>query len=169
MLALRLLQTNDATALADLNIRNRDLLLPYFPLSSANIVDDETALAYILEKQKQAEAESMFCFGVILQDTLIGLAMIKNIDKRVPKCELAYWIDQKHSGKGYGTAATQLALNYSLETLGIKKVFLRIDPKNAGSIRVAEKCGFLREGYLKNDFRTGTGELIDLVYMAYLS
>lgn len=45
-------------------------------------------------------------------------------------------------GKGYATEAAQAALAWGEQTLGMKRAVCMIDPAHAGSLRVAEKCGF---------------------------
>ena len=45
-------------------------------------------------------------------------------------------------GRGYATEAVQAALDWAHEHLGPNGSACMIDPENAASIRVAEKCGF---------------------------
>ncbi|HEY3541011.1 MAG TPA: GNAT family N-acetyltransferase, partial [Gaiellaceae bacterium] len=52
-------------------------------------------------------------------------------------------------GNGYTTRAAVLVSRYALER-GAARVFLRADPENVGSCRVAEKAGFTREGVLRS-------------------
>jgi RimJ/RimL family protein N-acetyltransferase len=48
------------------------------------------------------------------------------------------------------------ATDHAFSQLGVNKVYARIVPGNLASIRVAEKCGYEREGLLRSDFRTAT-------------
>ena len=53
------------------------------------------------------------------------------------------WIFSPHAhGKGYATEAVQAALAWADETLKAPMIPAIIDPANAPSIRVAERCGF---------------------------
>ncbi len=45
-------------------------------------------------------------------------------------------------GKGVGTRATRLMLDYARDTLGLQQVYLRVHPANVAAIRAYEKCGF---------------------------
>lgn len=49
-------------------------------------------------------------------------------------------------GKGFATEATKAALDWARGTLSARTYCCIIDPRNAASIRVAEKCGFRRVG-----------------------
>lgn len=53
--------------------------------------------------------------------------------------EVAYWIDRKHWGKGYATAA----LRALLHLVDGRPLFAMIGADNEGSKRVLEKCGFV--------------------------
>ncbi len=58
---------------------------------------------------------------------------------------------QKDMGKGYMTEALQLFSAYLYQTNPtMLRITLLIRSDNAGSIRVAEKCGYKREGTLRN-------------------
>ncbi len=49
-------------------------------------------------------------------------------------------------GKGLGTEATRLVLDYAFNTLGLHRVDLRVLEYNQRAIRCFEKGGFVREG-----------------------
>jgi len=49
-------------------------------------------------------------------------------------------------GKGLGTEATRLVLDYAFNTLKLHRVDLRVLEYNKRAIRCYEKCGFVREG-----------------------
>lgn len=52
----------------------------------------------------------------------------------------AYW------GRGIGTEATRLILQFGFEQLGLHRIELRVVEYNQRAIRSYEKCGFVREG-----------------------
>ena len=77
---------------------------------------------------------------------------------------MGYFIDKDYEGKGIITKGLSQVIRFCFDTLKLKKLFLRIDPDNFPSKRVAEKNGFIVEGTLRSEYRTGNGDLIDLVY-----
>jgi RimJ/RimL family protein N-acetyltransferase len=56
--------------------------------------------------------------------------------------ELGWVLARKAQGKGYATEAVSAALRWGETVLGASRMVCLIDPGNAASIRVAEKCGF---------------------------
>ena len=44
--------------------------------------------------------------------------------------------------KGYGTEAIPAMVRYCMETLGLRRIFLKVYPDNVRAIHVYEKCGF---------------------------
>ena len=55
--------------------------------------------------------------------------------------EIGYCLSRKYWNKGYMSEACNAFINY-LFTLGYKKVLIRADTRNIGSLKVIEKCGF---------------------------
>ena len=58
--------------------------------------------------------------------------------------EGAWVLRAKAAGKGYATEAMMAAIDWFAANVGRKRIVCVIDPQNRGSIRVAEKLGFLR-------------------------
>ena len=52
-------------------------------------------------------------------------------------------------GKGYGTDAVNTIVQYAFEELRLHCVFANVISYNAASIRMLEKCGFHRDGILR--------------------
>ena len=66
---------------------------------------------------------------------------------------LGYKMDAEYQNKGYMTDAVRLVVRYAFETLGLHRLEANIMPRNAASLRVVKKNGFVAEGlarkYLK--------------------
>lgn len=75
--------------------------------------------------------------------------------------EAEYW------GKGYGTEAMQLILEYAFMELNLHRVSLDVFGYNPRAIHSYEKVGFRREGQLK-DVLLREGNRWDLIYMGIL-
>lgn len=56
--------------------------------------------------------------------------------------ELGFALASRFHGKGYATEAAQAALSWTDAHLPARKTVCLIDPKNAASLRVAQKCGY---------------------------
>jgi RimJ/RimL family protein N-acetyltransferase len=67
--------------------------------------------------------------------------------------ELAYHLyDDRHAGRGYVTEAVQLLADYLFAAKKEHRLQLVIEPGNAASRRIAEKCGFTLEGTARGAF-----------------
>ena len=64
--------------------------------------------------------------------------------------EIAYILfDQASRGKGYMTEAVTLLVKYLFATKKINRLQLTVFPDNVASKKVADRCGFTREGVLR--------------------
>jgi [ribosomal protein S5]-alanine N-acetyltransferase len=77
-------------------------------------------------------------------DQLIGFAGLLGLGEAEP--DLIYGIHPDHIGKGYGTEAAKVVLNYGLRELRIPKVRAGVDEPNTISARVLEKLGMKQVG-----------------------
>ena len=163
-ISIRPIAKEDFIELFNIIERNRKRLLMYFPKTSKAIVDLKTAEKFTELKLWQAVKREQFYFVVELVRTeeMIGSVLLKNIDWTVPKAELAYFVDEAYEGKGVTSKAVQLVVEHSFRELAMEKLYIKFNPENRGSKRVAEKNGFEKEGLLKREFRTGTGVLTDV-------
>ena len=71
-------------------------------------------------------------------------------------------------GKGYGTEATRLILDYAFTVLGLHNVMLRVFSYNERAIRSYRKVGFKEMGRRRQAQRIG-GQTYDVVYMDCLA
>ncbi len=161
---IRPLHMEDAVAYFTLVDKNRSRIATYFPttVTSTKSIDDTAALIHL--KIRKAEKEEAFTFLITEKENILGVIFLKEIDWNIPKCELGFFIDRDHEGKGIITGCLNLIVRYCFDELKMQKIFMRIPVDNTASRRVAEKNGFRQEGILKNDFKIDTGELIDVVY-----
>jgi ribosomal-protein-alanine N-acetyltransferase len=65
------------------------------------------------------------------------------------RTELGYMLKRKFQGNGYMSEAIRRVLQYAFNELNLHSVEARVDSENISSLKVLEKIGFAREGYLK--------------------
>lgn len=98
----------------------------------------------------------------------IGGSGLPSIKWDVPSFEIGCWCRTSEIGKGYVTEATWAIAQTLFDSVGAKRVELRMDDRNARSWRVAERLGFELEAVLKRDSRANDGSLRDTrVYAAF--
>jgi RimJ/RimL family protein N-acetyltransferase len=162
---LRSLSHQDGPQIFALIQRNRKRLRDYFPVTSATITTLDAAFKFIDEKMQQAADKVHYTY--VIEDAnkqLQGVFFIKNLDWRIPKGELAYFIDEALTGKGIMTKALGEVINHSFNSMGMNKLYIITTPDNHASRKIAEKNGFMVEGHLRKNFRLSSGELVDNVY-----
>lgn len=82
-------------------------------------------------------------YAVILKENnkLIGTVGM-DLEDTLNEVEMAYFIDENYSNKGYATEALQELFKWCIKVSDIPYMILSIDCANAASCRVAEKAGF---------------------------
>jgi RimJ/RimL family protein N-acetyltransferase len=102
-----------------------------------------------LERYEQAHEEGTRAgFAIVDEEsgTFLGLAALVSLDRDGREAEAGYIVSPQARGKGIAVRALRLLTDWSLGELRLERVELRITTENAGSIRVAERAGFVREG-----------------------
>lgn len=95
----------------------------------------------------------------------IGNIKLDRIDPIGRTGELGIMIgDSSFWGKGIGTEACKLLLNYAFDELNLRKVALTVFDNNPGAIRLYEKIGFKVEGRLRKHV-FADGEFYDKLWM----
>lgn len=73
----------------------------------------------------------------------VGSVYFRDIDRVRARAEYGIFIGEDDAvGKGYGTQAAKLALNYAFGELKLKSVFLRLFNDNIGARKSYERAGF---------------------------
>ena len=90
--------------------------------------------------------------------------ILKSINWRVPKCELAYFIDKNNEGKGIISGITKVMVDFCFNELNMNKIWIETGEDNFGSKAIALKNGFKMEGLLRNNFRDSDGNLMNIEY-----
>lgn len=81
--------------------------------------------------------------------TFLGSGMAPRIDGRGREAELGYLVVGAARGRGVGTAILRWLTAWAFAE-GMLRLELRISPANIASQRVAERCGYVREGVLRS-------------------
>ena len=144
----------DVPVLLRASRRNADHLRPWSPapppgqtrptLTSAA---KEIARDRILWKRGTHYA---FCLFTANEEApkIVGRVALSNIVRRVfQNAYLGYWIDRDLQSQGYMSEAVDAVVDFAFGPLGLHRVQAAVMPRNPGSMRVLEKCGFRREGY----------------------
>ncbi len=101
------------------------------------------------------------------QGDLVGSVELR-LTLRAERAEMGIAIhDKTQWGKGLGTDAVRLVVDYAFEELNLNRVQLTTDEENVRAIRCYEKAGFVREGLLRQH-RLAGGAFGNTVIMGIL-
>lgn len=111
-----------------------------------------------------ARERTLFHFGVAdhQADRIIGHVTLFKWDQEQRRAEVGYSIRRDHWGRGLGSEAVTTLIDFGFERLDLRRFEADADPRNAASMRVLEKLGFVREGYARERWEI-EGEIQDAV------
>jgi RimJ/RimL family protein N-acetyltransferase len=101
------------------------------------------------------------------RDELIGTIALLRFDWPDRRCEIGYWVAPWARGRGVATRAVRLLAPWALRNVDLARLTLTAAVENVASQRVAERCGFVREGVLRA-YERAHGTARDLVVYSLL-
>jgi RimJ/RimL family protein N-acetyltransferase len=73
----------------------------------------------------------------------------------IERAEVGYWVAPRARGAGVASRALALLSRWALEEVGFARIDLQASVANPWSLRVAERCGYVREGRLRQAWYRG--------------
>ncbi|MEN3284852.1 MAG: hypothetical protein V7607_5992 [Solirubrobacteraceae bacterium] len=83
-------------------------------------------------------------------DRFLGLALAPTIDREDGEVELGYIVEAGARGRGVATEMLRQLTRWAFDEAGAQRIVLVINADNPGSERVAERCGYVREGLMRS-------------------
>ncbi len=151
-LILRCYRPEDAPAYYRMSQKNKPHLQRFESgnavMSISSEKDAEKVIHDFMDDWKDRKA---FFMGAFLKETqeFVAQVYVGVVNWTLPEFEVGYFADVDHEGHGYVTEAVKGALGWLFDHLEAHRVRLGCDETNLRSIRVAERCGFVREGHLR--------------------
>ena len=151
--------------------------LNYYP----NWLDDENVTKFLEMGMRPTREKDKNAFWTLVNDTDDAITFgirVKSSGKIIGTCGLylIHWVcrraqfniligDTSAWGKGYGSEACRLTIEYGFKKLNLHSIQLGVNAENKKALRSYEKCGFVREGR-RRDFIYRNGRYYDLIEMA---
>jgi RimJ/RimL family protein N-acetyltransferase len=170
-LYLRPYRAGDGPMYYAVSRRNRAHLARY---EAGNIVmeieSEQDAEAIVRQLGNDWQAGKCFFMGAFDNETdaFVAQIYIGPVNWDVPEFALGYFVDVDCEGQGYVTEAARAALGFVFDHLGAHRVRLECDDTNLRSRRVAERCGFILEGHIRQNKRTPDGALSGTLHFGLL-
>ena len=166
-LLLRRYRETDVPDFFNLLQTNQERFSVAFPERLALNKQPEGAGYFVRQMIAAWQSQKAYEFGIWRLETgqYIGDIALKNFEKRVPKAEIGYYLDGAAEGQGYASEALHAVTTFGFDHVGLNKIFIKMTIQNQRSYRLAERCGYVREGLLRQDFRSDekTG-LVNIYY-----
>lgn len=99
---------------------------------------------------------------------VVAFGGLTNINSEVRKAELYIFVNPEIQKGGIGTRATKALCGYGFNQLELNKIFLETNEDNIAAQRVYEKCGFVLEGKLRNEYISNDGRVMCRMYYGLL-
>lgn len=148
-LRLRLLREENASELFALVDRNRAWLRAWLPWIDGNTTPHHSLTFIQWMQGRHADGHGFSC-GLFFEGRLIGVAGPHVIDSANRACQIGYWLDQAHTGRGLVTSAVRTLVVHAFTIMQLNRVEIRAATGNHASQAVCERLGFIREGVLRD-------------------
>lgn len=166
-LILRPYQEGDEHEFMRLLQENTSYLNPAFSGRLARVRALDDARIQVQQLRTDWDNRRTFDFGVWRKEenSYIGDIALKNLDRSIPKAELALYFTDWPATRNLAQEAVEEVLQFAFSALKMNKVYLRCTHTNSSIGALVQSCGFLKEGVLRCDYRgADSDELLDLSY-----
>ena len=145
--SIRLVTLADAPRLATLLAVNRDFLAPWDPTRPEVFFSVEGQRHAIRDALAQHERGVAVPEVILADGQVVGRVTLSNIIRGpFQSCNLGYWVDATHNGRGIATAAVRQIVDLAFTDLELHRVEAGTLLHNRASQRVLERNGFVRFG-----------------------
>lgn len=160
-LAFRPICVADAEQIKDHVESSRAELKPFMPWShKPSTLEQE--IARVRESETEYYAGTDMVMGLFRESEMLTMV---GLHPRVPLnpqgLEVGYWAPTRYTRRGYTTLGVRIAAVYAFDKLGCDRLQVSHDEANVASRRVVEKCGFEREGILRNHTAKPSPDLVE--------
>lgn len=118
----------------------------HFSVASPSL---EEEIEFLKANARKRNRNFEYNYSILLNDLVIGAIGLRINQHQKFIGELGYFIDEDYWNRGYATSAVRIVEKIGFRELNLTRIEVPIIPGNTASIRVAEKCGYQKEGLLK--------------------
>lgn len=117
----------------------------------ANIEKPESEFEFLQSAAKGWKKQEKATYGMFLKpnNEFVGVCTMFEINLGNESGEIGYWLNPVFANNGFMSEAVNAVAN-EFFNMGFKRIVIKANPENIASCKVAEKCGFQREGVLRS-------------------
>ena len=150
-LLLRELGPEHAGAVRAYGLRSAEYHAPWDPLRPRDYWELPVVAERLRTQIEESRAGRSLCLCLSLRDepeAVIGVANLRNIVRgALLSGHIGYALAPDAVGHGYMTEALSRVITVAFSEIGLHRVEANIMPRNARSLAVAQRVGFVREGF----------------------
>ncbi|MFD9103042.1 GNAT family N-acetyltransferase [Streptomyces virginiae] len=126
------------------------------PLATA---DHEAARTWLEAREDGWDRGAGAAFAALdtTDGTLLGTVNLRWTDRADGQAMIGYWFLPQARGRGLATRATRAVTTWGLRTADARRIEIAHATGNDASCRVAQRCGYLPEGTLRQSHLFGDG------------
>lgn len=150
---LLLRRMTDADAPALFYLRTNDKVMEFIGREKMKAIEE--AETFIQKINASVDANESIMWAITLQDEpekMIGTICFWNIQTDHFSAEVGYVLHPDHWRKGLMKEAVKAVVDFGFNELKLHRTEGHINPENAVSGIVLEKCGFVKEAHFKESF-----------------
>ncbi|SCN25820.1 putative ribosomal N-acetyltransferase YdaF [Clostridium sp. N3C] len=147
---LKILTPEDAEAMLDYYVRNREFLEAFEPSREKSFYTLEVQKRILIESYSQYINGTDLTFGIFKDNRIIGRIKLSNIIMGVFRsCNIGYSLDKDYEGRGYMKEAVRLVIKYAFNEIDLHRIEASTLLDNIKSQRVLLSNGFKELGINK--------------------
>ncbi len=168
-LVLRCWNPTDAPLLATAIAESLDHLRPWVPWAHQEPQDLQQKINLLRRFRAEFDRDENFVYGIFnLDESLVvgGTGLHPRVGKDA--IEIGYWIHANHINQGYATEIATALTKVAFEVNKVTRVEIHCDPRNARSMAVPKKLGFVHEATLRKRLDDHEGQKQDQMIWSLL-
>lgn len=162
-MVVRRFREQEGAAFYELYVANRVILESLLPPMLPELANQSEAEFFVRQQLAAWLRQEALAYAVWDKESakLIGYLSLSPIDPSWRKAWCQGFMDKDRNGQGLMSEALRALLQTIFIKTGIQKVSLLTSVENVAAQRIARKCGFIREGDLREEFQRQSGEPVD--------
>jgi [ribosomal protein S5]-alanine N-acetyltransferase len=137
--------------------------------SSPPLADLEGARKLAAEIAAGFRERRLFQWGITVkgEGRVVGTCTLFDWERPHRRAEIGFALHRAEQGRGIARESVSAVLSFGFGSLGIHRFEADVDPRNEACLRLLERLGFRREGYLRERYHV-SGEVQDSVLLGLL-
>lgn len=130
-------------------LRSNPTLMHFVPRPLAQNVEDAAILIALINENLSKNEAINFAITITGEDKLIGMCGYHRMQKEHFRAEIGYMLHGDYHEKKVMEEAINAVVQFGFNDLKLHSIEAVISPENIASIKLIEKCGFVKEAHFR--------------------